>query len=144
MKLTFFLTHDDERAPAAAASGEGEKSARALRWIDPETRSTDLDVLVCIAADRIPQIKLCSGVRPPDLSPFSSAPSPLSSTVATDATIRSICWPLRDDRPSGQLCAPWYSRRRMEKDRVLLVHSRRQCNKEERGQGEDDTKSARR
>ena len=67
----FFLTHDDERAPAAAASEERERSARALRWIDPETRSTDLDVLVCIAADRIPQIKLCSGVQPPDLSRFS-------------------------------------------------------------------------
>ena len=47
----FSLTHDDERAPAAAASGEGEKSVRALRWIDPRTRSTDLDVSVCIAAD---------------------------------------------------------------------------------------------
>ena len=34
-KKLFFLTHDDERAPAAAASGEGEKSVRALRWIDP-------------------------------------------------------------------------------------------------------------
>ena len=50
----FFLTHDDERAPAAAASGEGGKSVRALRWIDPRTRSTDLDVSVCIAADETP------------------------------------------------------------------------------------------
>ena len=45
-----FLTHDDERAPAAAASEEREKSVRALRWIDPATRSTDLDFLVCIAS----------------------------------------------------------------------------------------------
>ena len=62
--VTFFLTHGDERAPAAATSEEEEESTRALRWIDPQTRSTDLDVLVYIyiAADRIPQIKLCSGV----------------------------------------------------------------------------------
>ena len=56
-------------APAAAAYGEREKSTRALRWIDPETRSTDLDVLVCIVADRIPQVKLCSVVQPPTLTP---------------------------------------------------------------------------
>ena len=41
-----FLTLVDERAPAAAVAEERGKSARALRWIDPETRSTDLDVLV--------------------------------------------------------------------------------------------------
>jgi len=39
------------------------------RWMDPETRSTDLDILVCIAADRILQITLCSGVQPPTLTP---------------------------------------------------------------------------
>ena len=81
-----------------------------------------------------------NGVQSPDLSPLSSAPSSFSLTVATDATIRSNCWPLRDDRSNGQLCAPWHSRRRMGKDRVLLVHSRRQCNEEERGQGGDDTR----
>merc|ERR1712028_146007 len=102
MGKLFFLTHVGERAPAAGRREEREKSARALRWIDPETRSTDLDVLVCIAADRIPQIKLGSGVQPPDLSPFSSAPSSLSSTVTTDAIIRSNCRPLRDDRSNGQ------------------------------------------
>ena len=40
------LSHVDERAPAVAVAEERGKSARALRWIDPETRSTDLDVLV--------------------------------------------------------------------------------------------------
>ena len=50
----FFLTHDDERAPAAAASGEGRKSMQALRSIDLQTRSTDLDVSVCIAAYKTP------------------------------------------------------------------------------------------
>ena len=45
------MTHVDERAAAAAAAvaavaEERGKSARALRWIDPETRSMDLDVLV--------------------------------------------------------------------------------------------------
>ena len=50
----FFLTHDDERAPAAAASGEGRKSVQALRSIDLQTRSADLDVFVCIATDKTP------------------------------------------------------------------------------------------
>ena len=71
----FFSAHDGERAPAAAASEQGRKSARALRRIDPWTRSTDLDVLVCIATDRIPLLKLCSGVLP--LHPI------LSSDLAT-------------------------------------------------------------
>ena len=52
-----FLTHDDERAPAAAASGEGRKSVQGLRSIDLQTRSADLDVFVCIATDKTP---LCS------------------------------------------------------------------------------------
>ena len=45
----FFLTHVDERAPAAAVAEERGKPARALRWIDPGTRWTHLDVVVCIA-----------------------------------------------------------------------------------------------
>ena len=52
LQKLFFLTHDDDRAPAAAAPGEGRKSARALRRMDSWTRSTDLDVLVCIATDK--------------------------------------------------------------------------------------------
>jgi hypothetical protein len=69
----FFLTHDDERAPAAAASGERRKSAGALRWIDPWTRSTDLDVLVCIATDRTSLLcHNCSGVQPLLKSPSMS------------------------------------------------------------------------
>ena len=50
----FFLTHDDERAPAAAASGERRKSVQALRSIDLQTRSADLDVFVYIATDKTP------------------------------------------------------------------------------------------
>ena len=42
----FFLTHDDERAPAAAASEEREKSVWALRRIDPQTGHQRLDSLV--------------------------------------------------------------------------------------------------
>ena len=48
----FFLTRVHKRAPAAAVTEKRGNSARALRWIDPETRSTDLDVLVCIGATR--------------------------------------------------------------------------------------------
>ena len=50
----FFLTHGDERAPAAAAPGERRKSMQALRSIDLQTRSADLDVFVCIATDKTP------------------------------------------------------------------------------------------
>ena len=50
----FFLTHGDERAPAAAAPGERRKSVQALRSIDLQTRSADLDVFVCIATDKTP------------------------------------------------------------------------------------------
>ena len=39
----------DERAPAAAVAEERGKPARVLRWIDPGTRWTHLDVVVCIA-----------------------------------------------------------------------------------------------
>ena len=45
----FFLTHVDERAPAAAIAEERGKLARTLRWVDPGTRWTHLDIVVCIA-----------------------------------------------------------------------------------------------
>ena len=71
----FFLTHDDERAPAAAASGEGRKSARALRRIDSWTRFTDLDVLVCTATDRTPLLCQNSAVEFHSITPRWHRPS---------------------------------------------------------------------
>ena len=53
-ELFLVMTHVDERARAVAIVGERRKSVRALRRIDPWTRSTDLDVFVCIAADKTP------------------------------------------------------------------------------------------
>ena len=44
------------------AAEEGGKSARALQWIDPETRWTHLDVVVCIATDTT---HLCLKDSPP-------------------------------------------------------------------------------
>ena len=55
-----FLTHDGERAPAAAAGGVwgGEKVSKgAIRWIHSWTRSTDLDVLVYTVTDRTPLLR---------------------------------------------------------------------------------------
>ena len=45
-KGNFFLTHVDARAPADCRREEGGKSVQALRSIDLQTRSTDLDVFV--------------------------------------------------------------------------------------------------
>ena len=54
----FFLTHVDERAPAACRREERGKSARALRRIDSWTRSADLGVSVCTATDETPLLSL--------------------------------------------------------------------------------------
>ena len=50
----FFLTHVDERAPAACRREERRKSVQALRSIELQTRSADLDVFVWIATDKTP------------------------------------------------------------------------------------------
>ena len=48
------MTRVHERAPAAAVAKERRKSEQALRSIDLQTRSTDLDVFVYIATDKTP------------------------------------------------------------------------------------------
>ena len=69
LEKLFFLTHVHERAPAACRREERGKSARALRWIDPETRWAHLDVVVCIAAGTT---NLCFKNSPPHRTTSSS------------------------------------------------------------------------
>ena len=49
-------------------------SVRTLRWIDPQTRSADLDVLVCIAADKTPLLCQWSSTTTHSAIPSSSRP----------------------------------------------------------------------
>ena len=58
------LVHGDERAPAAAASEEGEKSVWALRRIDLQTGQQRLDSSVCIAAEEGLPLPAAAPVEP--------------------------------------------------------------------------------
>ena len=62
VERTSFLTHGDARAPATAVTEGSGKSGRTLRWIEPETRWSHLDVVVCIAAGTT---RLCLKNSPP-------------------------------------------------------------------------------
>ena len=88
----FFLTHDDERAPAAAASGERRKSVQALRSIDLQTRSADLDVFVYIATDKTPLLCQNPAVEtrhPPAMAPTVGGETHHGATVRADPTALS-------------------------------------------------------
>ena len=123
---TFSLTHDDERAPAAAASGEGRKSVQALRSIDLQTRSTDLDVFVCIAADKTPLLALCQN---PAVESHHSPPARRKLRQQISQTP-----PGRNSRPMGEKhCGAWRGSTTLESHNDIDAATARQCHRRQRG-----------